>query len=133
MKMMKRVVGLTLLMALLAFPASAFASSYSTYSGNQNKGFFSSIFSFFGGSSKDKNDYSKYSNNYGSSYGYGGSHGGSNGGHYGGGHNNHNNDKGGFWDWFDKDWWDKDWWDDYCWWDDYKDDSWKLWEKYFCY
>ncbi|WP_214629825.1 hypothetical protein [Paenibacillus agaridevorans] len=119
MAVWKRVVGLTLLLTFLAFPASAFASNYSSsYDNNGSKGFFSSLLSVFGGSSGS---------------------GSSDSGSYGGGDKyekskaSDKKNSSGFWDWWDDDWWDDDWWDDFCWWEDNKDDSKKIWEKYYCY
>ena len=118
MKMMRRIIGLTALLAMLAFPASTFASGYSSYNNDQNKGFFSSIFSFFGGSPGDK--YSGYDYDYNKDYGK---------------DKNKNKDKdktkdkNEFWGWVKN----NDWWEDYCWWDDNKTDSWKIWEKYYCW
>ncbi|MBH5317874.1 hypothetical protein I6N90_08670 [Paenibacillus sp. GSMTC-2017] len=140
MKMLKRVISITVLIAILVFPTSAFASSQTSYSSeSKNKGFFSSLFTFFGGSSKsdDRIDYGKYNKD----------------------RDDEKEDKKGkdqkdnFWDWFDKkDRWDDDdddddrWddeddrWDDEddddddddCW-DDDPTDSFKLWKNYYGY
>ncbi|RJE90122.1 hypothetical protein D3P07_07855 [Paenibacillus sp. 1011MAR3C5] len=113
MKTLKRVIACATLLTLLAFPASAFASGKSSgYEADGNKGLLasiSSLFSFFGGSSgKDKKedtyDYDK---------------------HY----NDKKSGKGGLWDWLH----DRSWWDDFSWWKQHEGDSWKLWEKYYCY
>lgn len=113
MKRLKRVIVLSALLAVMTFPASAFASDYSGSYERSDKGWLSSIASFFsfgGSDNKDKDEerynYDKYSGD-------------------------KKNSKRSFWDW---DWLNEDnWWDDYCWWKDHKDDSWKLWEKYYCY
>ncbi|MHA7963420.1 hypothetical protein ACX93W_04685 [Paenibacillus sp. CAU 1782] len=98
MSMLKRVICLTLLMALLAFPASAFASGFSAQ--DKNKSFISTIFSFFGGStSNSQSSFDNYVKT-----------------------NSYNPPKASFWNWFNK----KNWWD--C-----KDDSYKIWEYYYCY
>ncbi|WP_028610617.1 hypothetical protein [Paenibacillus harenae] len=115
MSRLKKIICLTLLLCICVFPASALASSGKTSSDNKNN-LFSNIFSFFSvsGSQNNYNNHSSQPDKY-------------------------NNDKNwnnkGWIDWFDKDdWWDKDrWWDDICWWDDDKYDSFKLWERYYCY
>ncbi|RJX37789.1 hypothetical protein D3P09_22780 [Paenibacillus pinisoli] len=113
MNTLRRVIACATLLTLLAFPASAFASGKTAgYEDDRNKGVLatiSSLFSFLGGSSsKDKKE---------TTYGY---------------YNKYNNDKkggkGSFWDWLDHHWWD-----DLSWWKKHEADSWKLWEKYYCY
>jgi hypothetical protein len=102
MSMLKRVICMTLLMALLAFPASAFASGFSVE--DKNKSFISAIVSFFGGSTSSSQfsfDIYVHTNSY-------------------------TPPKPSFWNWFNK----KNWWD--FWWD-CKDDSYKIWEYYYCY
>ena len=113
-----KILCLALLISVFMFPASAFASSGKATADNK-KSFISSILTVFSvsKSSTNNNQYNSSKNN-----------------------NNHSNqsnkqkvDKD--WDsknWFD--WWDDDdWWDEICWWDKNKDDSLKIWERYYCY
>lgn len=115
----QKILCLTLLIGVCMFPASAFASSNNAASENK-KSFLSNILSVF--SVSKSNSSNNYNNNHDNQ------------------NNNHSNqsnkhkvDKD--WDskgWFD--WWDDDdWWDDICWWDKNKDDSYKLWERFYCY
>ncbi len=109
-KSMKRVIGLTLLLAMLAFPAPAMAFG-SSNDDAPSAGLFANLFSWFGSSSH---------NDGGKTAGWNGIGGG------------HDNGKSGFADWWKKLWygnWGKDW----CWWDDHKDDSSAIWKKYYGY
>ncbi|OBZ17486.1 hypothetical protein [Bacillus sp. FJAT-26390] len=120
MSKFKKVLCLTLLIGVCMFPASAFASSSHSFS-DDKKTFFSSILSVFSGSKSNSNQNSN--NNYQNN----------NNNKNNNQSNKHKVDK----DWNSKgwfDWWDDDdWWDDICWWDKNKDDSYKIWERYYCY
>ncbi|WP_139999412.1 hypothetical protein [Paenibacillus paridis] len=112
MSMLKKMICLTLLISVCIVPATAFAASNSESSSNK-KSLISSILSIFSNTKSNNN-----TNN-----------------------NNHSNssnapkpDK----DWNSKSWFDwfnhnDNWWDEICWWDKNKDDSYKLWERYYCY
>ncbi|MGO4544877.1 hypothetical protein AB4Z29_08765 [Paenibacillus sp. 2TAB23] len=123
MSKLKKIISLTLLLSLCIFPATAFASSGKATSDNK-KGFLSSIFSVFSVTKSNNSNYGNYGNN-GNNGNY--NHSNSNTS------NNHNSDKDwdkkGWFDWLD----DDDWWDEICWWDKNKDDSFKIWERYYCY
>ncbi|WP_138751029.1 hypothetical protein [Paenibacillus sinopodophylli] len=112
MSKFKKIISLSLLLTLCLFPTTAFASSNKDTS-DHKKSFISSIFSVFT-VTKNNNSNSNNQSNYNSS-------------------NHYSNDK----DWNNKgwfDWWDDDdWWDEICWWDKHKDDSYKIWERYYCY
>lgn len=116
-----KVFCLALVLSVCLFPASAFATSnYS--SSNDKKNLFSNLLSIFSFSSSTNNynyndndsnhdsrkhddDKNKYDNNWGFDF--------------------HD-----LFDWFDD---EDDWWKDIHKWDDYKKDSLKLWEKYYCW
>lgn len=107
-----KVLCLMLLISICMFPASAFASSSKAASENK-KSFLTNIFSVFTVQKSDSNDSQNGNSNQSTK---------------------HKVDK----DWDSKgwlDWWDNDddWWDDICWWDKNKDDSFKIWERYYCY
>jgi len=126
MSKFKKVLSLTLLITICMYPASAFAAS-NKESYDEKKGFLSSILSVFSitkstNNSNNNSNNNKQNNNKNNN------------------NNNHSNqpsknkndkdwDKKGWFDWFDND----DWWDDICWWDKHKDDSFKIWERYYCY
>lgn len=116
-----KILCLTLLISVCMIPTSAFASSSKATSENK-KSFLDNILSVFSVSKSNNNQNQNNNNNNQNSS------------------KNHSNqsdkhkvDK----DWDSKDlfdWWDDDdWWDEICWWDKNKDDSFKLWERYYCY
>ncbi|WP_419873644.1 hypothetical protein [Candidatus Pristimantibacillus sp. PTI5] len=120
MSKFKKILCLTLLISVCMFPASAFAAS-SKDTSNNKKSFLSSIFSVFtvtkSNNSNNNNNQQNNSNNHSNS-------------------NSSNNNKvdkdwdsKGWFDWLD----DDDWWDEINWWDKNKDDSFKIWERYYCY
>lgn len=114
MSRMIKIVCFIVLISVLIFPASAFASSNHSSSDNK-KTFFSNVVSFFTSNedSKNNNNQNSYYSNQSDKY-----------------HVNKDSDNKGWFDWFD----DKDdWWDDICWWEDNKTDSFKMWERYYCY
>jgi hypothetical protein len=108
---MKKIVCLFVLISVLIFPASAFASANHSTSDNKKKNLFSNVISLFSFKGNDNNN---YQDSYQS--------------------DKYEVDK----DWDKKNWADwfggrDDWWDDICWWDDNKTDSFKMWERYYCY
>lgn len=104
MSKVKKIISLTVLISVLMFPSSAFASSNHSTSDNK-KNFFSNVVSFFTFKGDDSYQSDKYTID-------------------------KDWDKKGWIDWFeDKD----DWWEDICWWEDNKTDSFKMWERYYCY
>lgn len=113
-----KILCLTLLISVCMFPASAFASSSKAASENK-KSFISNVLSVFTVSKSNNNQNQNNNQNYSQ---------------------NHINQSDKYtvdkdWDsknWFD--WWDDDdWWDEICWWDKNKDNSFKIWERYYCY
>jgi hypothetical protein len=108
MTKLKKIICLTLLISVCLFPTSAFAAS-NFESSNNKKSLISSILSIFSGNKSSGNTSQpplpSIPNNV-----------------------KDFNTKS-WYDWFNH----KNWWDDLCKWDKYKDDSYKLWERYYCY
>ncbi|WP_054024575.1 hypothetical protein [Bacillus sp. FJAT-28004] len=136
MSKFKKVLSLTLLITICLYPASAFAAS-SKESYDDKKSLLSSIFSVFSVTKSNNNNGNNNSNHNNDKQ---------NNNKNNNNNNNHSNqpdknkndkdwDKKDWFDWFDKDHWfdDDDWWDDICWWDKNKEDSHKIWERYYCY